>query len=342
MIDSSEPSENPVEEARYEAAADWLQRLDDPDVKDEDLRAWLEWFDASDENRWAFEQLQPLYRRLHDLPRNFRRDARRRFDLRPRRWGGRGSTRLGFWTRVTGLAAAILIGVFVWRYGIMSAEAVYSAPANQHRTIELTDRSALVLGADSVVAVKYTTATRFLSIERGEAYFEVAHNVKRPFIVQAGNVRITAVGTEFNVQRDADQVVVTVTEGVVEVRRDGAPPDVAPSRVTVGERLVLPVLQHAHTAPRGESTPGSTWHNGQIEFVNAPLSQVLGVIDPYAPRHLIIEDPRVADLTFSGTVFRDHIDEWIASLPRVYAIRAVPLDDGALSFVTRAEADTAR
>lgn len=336
MIDQGAASPS-ADEAGYEAAADWLQRLDDPDVKDEDLHAWLEWFDSSDENRRAFEELQPLYRRLHDLPRRYRRDARRKFALSQSRWKTGAIPWRTKWTQVAVAAAMGLLGVIGWRYGTTPAEAVYRAPATQHRTVDLADRSALVLGADSVVAVRYTRASRLLSLERGEAYFEVTHNAERPFIVQAGNVRITAVGTQFNVLRDVDRVVVTVTEGVVEIRRAPGAVNSTPLRLSVGERLVLPVVQQARGVAAGARDSGSTWHNGQIEFVNAPLSQVIGMIDPYAPEHLVIEDPRVADLTYSGTVLREHIDEWIASLPRVYAIRMLPLDDGALSIVTRTE-----
>ena len=336
-MDHSAASPPAEDEARYEAAADWLQRLDDPDVKDEDLHVWLEWFDSSDENRRAFEELQPLYRRLHDLPRKYRRDARRKFALRQRRGEAGAIPRRMKWMQTAVAAAMVLLGVIGWRYGMTPAEAVYRAPATQHRTVDLADRSALVLGADSVVAVRYTRASRLLSIERGEAYFEVMHNAERPFIVQAGNVRITAVGTQFNVLRDVDQIVVTVTEGVVEVRQALGAVNSTPLRVSVGERLVLPVVQHAHGVAAGAPDSGSTWHNGQIEFINAPLSQVLGMIDRYAPQHLVIEDPRVADLTYSGTVLREHIDEWIASLPRIYAIRTLPLDDGALSLVTRTD-----
>lgn len=341
MIESDKTSAALVSEAAYEAAAQWLQRLDDPVVKDEDLRAWLEWFDASTEHRRAFEELQPLYRQLHDLPADYRRDARRRFAPRPRVLGKPHARRRRVWINLGSAAAIILATVLGWNYWGSRSESVYRAPATQHRTIELADNSALVLGADSVVAVRYTAATRSLSVERGQAYFEVTHNVHRPFVVQAGDVSITAVGTEFNVERAADQVVVTVTDGVVEVRREGSS-EGAPARVAVGERLVLPTIRHAPAITRGGVASEPTWRDGQIEFVNVPLGQVFGILDQHAPHRLIIEDPRVADLTYSGTVLLDHIDEWTASLPRIYAIRAVPLDNGALSFVTRTNSQLQR
>jgi len=215
MMAADEKIPNPLEDAHYEAAADWLQRLDDPALKDEDLQAWLAWFDGSDKNRRAFEELQPLYRRLHDLPDDFRLEARRRLRPGRRRWRDRWTFRSEVWSRAAGLAAVLLAAVVGLAYWWSPATAIYGSPAHKHQTVQLADRSALVLAADSVVAVKYTGTARILNVERGEAYFEVKHNAQRPFIVNAGDVRVTAVGTAFNVQRDSDQVVVTVTEGAV-------------------------------------------------------------------------------------------------------------------------------
>jgi len=82
----------------------------------------------------------------------------------------------------------------------------------------------------------------------------------------------------------------------------------------------------------GGLEPG--WHNGQIQFFNAPLRQVVKLISQGSPGPVVIDDPRVADLPYSGTILREHIGEWAAALPAVYPIRVVPMQDGGVALVS--------
>ena len=342
------PESQAREDARRKAAADWLQRLDDPALPEADLQAWLHWHEESEQNRKAFEEMQTLYRQLRDLPGDYRRELRRRFEhtdpLRPQPW-----------PKLWALAATVLLAVAVaggaWWLQVSDPSTVaYAAPPDRHRTIKLADGSSLVLAQDSLALVRFTRHVRSLTIERGEAYFEVRHEPDRPFEVQAAAVRVTAVGTAFNVARTNGRVTVTVTEGavdVVQLSRPGAAENssarLAPSqhqRLNMGERLVLgdALAQSDQTQSGAELA----WTNGQIQFVDAPLSQVVRTVSPYARGRIMIDDPRVADLTYSGTVFRDRVDEWAMALPAIFPVRTVALSDGSVALVLGTEAATAK
>lgn len=338
--------------ARFETAADWLQRLDDPQLKEKDIQAWLEWFSACDANRNAFEELQALRRRFREMPENYRDALKGRMAADSRSSSGRSRWR----QRVLALAASVCaaaLGLGVW-WNVQTnvVTATYAAPAHQHRTVTLQDGSSVVLAAEAIVDVAYSRERRALNIQRGAAYFEVRKDFVRPFIVEAGGVRVTAVGTAFNVQRTADDVTVTVTEGQVSISggagslpspagvgaedaRGEAPPSEQDVLLRVGQRLVLPLANDAGATSVVAAGPESQWEDNRAAFIDAPLSEVLPVINPYASAQLVIDDPRVADLTYTGTIFRDHIDEWVASLPRIYAIRAVPIDDGTITLVSQ-------
>lgn len=341
-----------TDEARHEAAVDWLQRLDDPKLNETEIQAWLEWFGASEQNRQAFEEVQLLYRRLRGMPTEYREEIRRRTGPRRPARDARAPRRRAVWALAAGLAgAAVALGTW-WAVRSVPAEGVYAAPPRQHRDVRLADGSVLVLGADSVATVQLRATQRLVSVQRGEAYFEVQHDAQRPFVVQIGDVRVTAVGTSFNVLRESERVTVTVTEGVVEVMRvgkagggsgAGTRPSVAePIRVAIGQRAILPVAPSSHTVAAPGDLRAPVWREGRVEFVNAPLSEVLAVVNAYAPATLLIGDPRVADLTYSGTILREHLDEWIDSLPRVYPISTVPLEDGTIALVTRSQTVRAR
>ena len=206
-----------------DCAAEWLQRLDEPDLREEEIHGWLEWFGRSSENRKAFEELQTLQRRLRMLPDDMRAQlrasarlegAQQEAAIQASRFNWRSSTRLAFAAAV----GAITVMAAAWWHDLANPrQVVYAAPVSKHRTVRLLDGSSLVLGADAAVSVTYSRAARSLVVERGEAYFEVQRDPNRPFVVQAGVVRVQALGTAFNVTRGSGFVAVTVTDGVVEL-----------------------------------------------------------------------------------------------------------------------------
>lgn len=327
------------EQTTHEAAADWLQRLDNPDLAEEELQAWLEWFGGSDENRKAFEELQLLRRNFRAAPAELRAQARERLGLTSSAQvvageNGRFSNKRSMhgWALAASICAIAFMAAFWWSTHQSSTDQTYSAPANQHRTVKLNDGSALVLAADAVVAVRYTPQRRELNVERGAAYFEVEHNPSRPFVVEVADVQVTAIGTAFNVRRERAQVIVTVTEGVVEISGNAGK---SKSRLSVGKRAVLPLATIDPSSSANSDGASIQWQQGRADFVDAPLEEVLAFVNQYASMRVVIDDPRVADLTYSGTVLRAHLDEWMTSLPRVYNIRVVPLEDGTLTLVSR-------
>lgn len=330
-----------IDDARYAAAADWLQRLDQPELAEEEVQAWLVWFGASDLNRKAFEEASVLHQRLRNLPEAYRRELQARVEPVERRRRHAVAPR---WYRMVGIAAALCLlaplpGTDRITRPAPATETLYTAPVNGFRTVVLEDGSSLVLGADATVAVDIDAQRRLLDIRRGDAYFEVRRDPDRPFVVRAAGVKVTAVGTAFRVSRQADRVVVTVTEGTVEVDQGThkvgtAARDTAPLKLRVGQRKELPLVSHLDRSVNGRPSAAPAWDGGRVEFVNTPLREVLTVVNSYAPTRIVIDDPRVEELTYSGTVERNHIDEWTASLPQIYRVRAVTLDDGTVTLVS--------
>lgn len=90
----------------------------------------------------------------------------------------------------------------------------------------LPDSSVVWLNAGSHIRYdsSFTQKTRDVYLV-GEAYFNVAHDADRPFVVRAGNVTVQALGTEFNVQayHDANKIEATLISGKVLVKIDGKP-----------------------------------------------------------------------------------------------------------------------
>ena len=98
-----------------------------------------------------------------------------------------------------------------------TAGTVYRTRSGQMRRIVLSDGSTVILGAETALRVSLTPQRRAVSLERGEAWFQVVHRRHWAFVVAAGGGTITDLGTAFVVDRESGRVEVTVTQGRVEV-----------------------------------------------------------------------------------------------------------------------------
>jgi transmembrane sensor len=196
----------------------------------------------------------------------------------------------------------------------------------------------------------FTPTTRYVDLRRGEAYFEVQHDQSRPFVVKAGAMTVTAVGTKFDVRTAGARTVVAVTEGAVDVTTDEIattrPPDLGGH---TREAITRPVrLRAGQQAVRESDRPGLTvvdintavstgWREGRLEYVMEPLGSVVDDVNRYATRHIVIEDPSLAQMIFTGTVFIDRVDDWAMTLPTALPVSASVSVDGTVMLKSSGE-----
>jgi len=210
---------------RYREASEWLLRFKGADPADGEVERWLSWCDADEENVAAFEQLQRDWQDLEGLrtaPELIVSAANRgrahghgvlgwmRLRRQPRRFGWAVAATL--------IVVTIVSGYQQWRQRTQGPQTIATA---KQEPITLPDGSSLLLSAKAAADVDFTGVDRNVALRPGgEAYIKVHHDKTRPFIVQAGAVTVTAVGTAFDVRRDTGHVTVTVEEGAVQL---GAP-----------------------------------------------------------------------------------------------------------------------
>jgi ferric-dicitrate binding protein FerR (iron transport regulator) len=148
------------------------------------------------------------------------------------------------WTR-RGLIAASLGGASLLGLGwsmLAPAGEYYASAVGEVRRIPLEDGSTLVLNTDSRARVHFGRELREVRLLQGEALFEVAHDARRPFVVQSAAWQVRAVGTVFGVRLRGTEVDVTVSEGVVEFGKSGAAEE-APQRIAASEQTILAPMQ---------------------------------------------------------------------------------------------------
>lgn len=215
-------------------------------------------------------------------------------------------------------------GGAAWREGAVA----YETGVGALKTVHLDDGSNITLSGATKLLVTFTKQIRSVRLIEGEAWFRVAHDPQWPFIVQAGDGDIRAVGTAFLVTRDSDRVVVTVTEGTVTVTAPQAPPAKdsrgaavprAPIRVTRGEEVSYRDNGTVVTTTSADARAATAWTRGRLVFDNEPLRYVVENVNRYFPRHISVS-PSAGQLRFSGVIFGLQIHDWLDGLSETFPV----------------------
>lgn len=207
------------------------------------------------------------------------------------------------WHLPMGLAAAaacaaIAIATLVpWRE-TRPLPAIYATGPELRETVVLADGSEVVLDVGTEISVLLDEGAREISLRHGQALFDVAHDVSRPFRVAAGAGEVIALGTRFQVSRAADRVEVTLLQGSVAVEHGAT-----------GERVRLWPNEQAAYADGGgriatravDPEVTSSWTRGRLLFRGTPLSELVIQVNRYVDRPLRLDDPSLAGIPVSGT-----------------------------------------
>jgi transmembrane sensor len=263
-----------------EQAAKWATQIDsgsvDPDT-DERLRAWLE---ADPKHAGAL----------------LRAEASLSFLDRGRALAGvvsKPKARPIWIRRKLTFAAAALVASLVGIVFILPGPQRYGTALGEIRQVPLADGSVVAINTMSAVEVSMKDTAREVTLTRGEAWFKVAHDKTRPFIVSAGRIRIRAVGTAFSVRRHDDGADVQVTEGVVETWTTGE--EDRKVKVAAGSKAFVAEYEPPKTLEASADIERSlAWRAGQIVLEGETLDQAAAQFNRYNAKKLVISDGSLA------------------------------------------------
>lgn len=211
------------------------------------------------------------------------------------------------------------------------AEAAYATPVGGFKTVTLADGSHVELNTSTQLRTEVTHDRREVWLKRGEAFFKVTPDAGRPFIVHAGNRKITVLGTSFSVRLDGDEVSVSVVEGKVRLEAVGAPAtaptETVPPTLTRGELAVArgsEILIATDAAARVDRD--LAWRHGMLSFDQAALADVVGEFNRYNVRQIVVEDPAVASIRIGGTFKSSNTDAFLRLLQSAYGLHVA--EDG--------------
>lgn len=212
----------------------------------------------------------------------------------------------------------------------------YETQVGEIRDIALSDGSTLHLNSDSQAEVRFTDNGRKVRVLRGEASFDVAHELARAFEVEARSAVIRATGTAFNVRMRDALVELTVTQGSVSVR-SGAQ---MVNRVSAGSGAVIRPREIALTrlGPRIVSQR-TAWREQMVELDGETIEQATAEFNRYSPTPILIGDARVSGLRIGGRFRITDSKEFLTTLQVSLPVRAVHGQDGSVMLLYRDEGE---
>lgn len=344
------PLATPVETDASAAAAYWLSKQRMAPLSRREAVEFEAWLKAAPSHALAWADLGRLWDNFDSVrtdPRilEIREAARRR--------AGTAVRMRRPWLVAASLVVAVIAGGMVWwrqtphalTFSSASVSPLGSAsraepePLIREASTQIGERTLLLLSDGSKVTLNtatsvradYTGTERRLTLIKGEAFFEVAKNPVRPFVVTAGSRRVIAVGTAFNVRLQDSSVRVVLVEGKVRVTSaslpgisDGLPASTV--TMTAGSALVADAQGPARVEAV-DASRATSWRSGKLVFEDERLADVVSEMNRYSHETLQIADPALDNRKVSG-VFEPTESQAFAKALEAYGIVRASQPDG--------------
>lgn len=284
-----------------ERAADWLQRRRYwKDWSETDQKALDAWLAESMNNAVAFWRLEATLERAERLSALQSAHFQRTVDTSPKHLPG---SKFRFAVAVGAFAVVAAIGYPMWHPASQPVGQYFATAIGGRATVKLTDGSSIELNTNTAIRADVRVGRRYVSIEKGEAFFDIVHNAKSPFVVDVDGHRITDLGTKFAVRDEPGRIEVTLLEGrasIASVRpgTQGHSAILTPGDVAVATADSLSVEQR----PKPTLAKDLSWRHGLLVFDGARLSDVAAELNRYSGEKIVIGGDEAGKLTIDASV----------------------------------------
>ncbi len=303
-------------------AAAWLERRDRVDWTDQDQRDLDAWLDESTANFLAFQRVATAWGR-----------AERLVALEPRKFQPATSSTSGpnrsFWMRTIALVATVCLFVIGGAvFLLLPDKHTFTTPVGGHEIVKLADGSSIELNTDTVFHTDMGVTHRSGWLEKGEAYFSIAHDTGRPFVITAGQHKITVLGTKFLVRNEPNHLEVALFDGRVWFDAENGMSSqsalLMPGDILVASARSVSITKASRKVLSGELS----WRSGVLVFRNTPLAEAAHQYNRYNREKIIIGDAEAAQLMISGALPTTNTQEFVHIAQKFFGLRVKHNGDG--------------
>jgi transmembrane sensor len=295
---------------RAEAAV-WLSRVRSDDANMTDIANFQVWLAEDVRHQRAFDAVTSVWEAVGGVGqlKDWEFSASRAVSGIPRR-----AMLLG--AGLVGIAAGI------WQFSRTKPQAeTYATQIGEQRRVALADGSLAILDTDSSIEVAFDQRNRTIQHIRGRAHFEVAHDAEHPFVVDAGDVHVVALGTAFDVALSETSLGVVLVTGKVKV---------TPSRSDLRQTAVELHSPGEHIVYSGETilrhdtldlSTATAWQSGRAVFDDETLEHAVAEMNRYSRRPIKLAG-NIRQLRISGIYSTGDTEAFATSLAALLPVAA--------------------
>ena len=325
-----------VNEVEDQAAA-WLIKRDSGRWSEADQQALDHWLEASTAHMVAFIRLESAWQRTGQLkalgagtprgvvpsPDDWQLSAVFKAPNVDAETTSRGTSRT-FPRVIWAMAASVVLAIMIGVWYVRSSAPSYSTPLGGVASVPMTDGSMITLNTDSEIRVALDQHERHIRLDQGEAFFQVAKDPSRPFIVRVDGTRVIAVGTAFSVRRNPDEVLVVVTEGEIKIESDAHDPVHVPAG-----NVARTARDKTTVEAKGPSDLDAalSWRTGFLVFRETLLADAVAEFNRYNRRKIVVADAAVGNIRLSGKFRSTQHDAFIRLLEGGFPVRVQQAGD---------------
>lgn len=318
----SPPASEPSNDRISDEAAHWCMRVTAPDFTDQERVLLERWLNSDPAHRREFDAMQEIWFISERLPMTTPRPpplaqvvATRHRYRRP------------MFAAAMLLLAIPVIGLVGWHLNLIPDSYQRYQSDSALRDITLADGTHVQLNLDSQLSFANYKDRRNATLSKGEAFFEVTHDASHPFLVNAGQGQIRVTGTQFNVWTYRDQVVVTLTQGSVQVTGDTGKPDQR-AYLSPGMQARYDVRTATPQVTAASPAQALAWRSGKLVLDDLYLSDALPQINRYLQAPVHLGDRAAAQMRIAGTYDTHNIAGLVQALPKVLPVYLSRNDEG--------------
>jgi transmembrane sensor len=303
-------------------AAAWLERRDSGNWTEKDQTDFDAWLSEATANLLAYRRVEDVWGRTERLV------VLRSPEIAHTPFISRGRIVPTLVKTAIGVLALTILGVAAALFLTAPQTQTYTTAVGGHDTLTLPDGSRIELNTDTAIRVADTTNLRKIWLDKGEVYFQVVHNAARPFVVVAGDRRVTDIGTKFMMRRESDRLQVAVVDGRVRFDAGGNIPQSSPAVLSAGEAVTMTEssLKLTRSPPHAlESELG--WLRGVFVFRHTTLADAAAEYNRYNAEKILVSDPAVARLTISGTLPTNNVKAFTDVARNFFSLNVVRRGD---------------
>jgi len=291
-----------------------------------------EWMNENAVNKEYYNQLKKIWDNSKKLAADSTLDVGKAWERFQKRVAGQNETpkvlnRSRFsWMRIA--ASIILIaGLGIAAYFMMNDNEPKELVTQTEQNVlvdTLSDGSVITLNKRSTITYpsKFKGDTRAIAL-KGEAFFNVAPDKKKPFIISVDDVQVTVVGTSFNIKSENGSTEIVVETGIVQVTRSGKTVE-----LIAGEKIVISA-NDSNAAKEKVSDKLYNYYRSK-EFVcdDTPLWKLVQVVNEAYDTKIIIGRKELNDMRLTTTFNNESLEKVLEVIHLTFDITVIKKEDG--------------